>query len=230
MSGCDSRTLEARRRVLSASNREFMARQRSTPAVSKTASPPLAWVPSRVFFVSGVGVHAQERVAFQHAMRAAGVADSNLVKVSSVIAPGCQIIPAAEGRSLLRPGNIVHAVVGTAKTDEPHQRVTTALAWAKPARRGVPGYIAEIEEDMAKGKSEKSAMEQVAAEVLEILAMRLRVKVDAERLWSRRGRSRTVRMGGTDVQVGALCASAVGPEERDGEKLTAAVFVAAIYI
>jgi hypothetical protein len=60
--------------------------------------------------------------------------------------------------------------------------------------------------------------------------MRLRVKVDAERLWKQRGRSRTVRMGGTTVHVGSLAASAVGPEERDGEKLTAAVFVAAIYI
>jgi arginine decarboxylase len=183
-----------------------------------------------VFFVSGVGVHSQERVAVQHAMRDAGVADCNLLKVSSVIAPGCQIISAAEGRSFLRPGNVVFAVVGTAQTDEPHQRVTTALAWAKPARRGVPGYIAELEEEMAKGKSEKTAVAQVAAEVLEILAMRLRVTVDAERLWARRGRSRTVRMGGTTVQVGALCASAVDPEARDGERLTAAVFVAAIYL
>jgi hypothetical protein len=28
------------------------------------------------------------------------------------------------------------------QTNEPHQRVTTALAWAKPERPGVPGYIA----------------------------------------------------------------------------------------
>jgi hypothetical protein len=83
---------------------------------------------------------------------------------------------------------------------------------------------------MAKGKSEATAAQQVAEEVLEILALRLRVKVDAERLWRQRGRSRTVRMGGTMVHVGSLSASAVGPEERDGEKLMAAVFVAAIYI
>jgi arginine decarboxylase len=183
-----------------------------------------------VFFVTGVGVHTLERVALQHAMRQAGVADCNLLKVSSVIAPDCEIISADEGRRLLRPGNIVCAVIATAQTDEPHQRVTTALAWAKPEKAGVPGYIAELEEEMAKGKSEATATEQVATEVLEILAMRLRVKVDAERLWKRRGRSRTVRMGGTTVHVGSLCASTVGPEERHGEKPTAAVFVAAIYI
>jgi hypothetical protein len=66
--------------------------------------------------------------------------------------------------------------------------------------------------------------------VLELLAMRLRVKVDAKRMWEKRGRSRTLRMGGTTVHVGSLCASTVGPEERDGEKITAAAFVAAIYL
>jgi arginine decarboxylase len=192
--------------------------------------PPLSWVPTRVFFVSGVGVHTMERVALQHAMRDAGVADCNLLKVSSVIAPACRIISANEGRRLLRPGNMVCAVIATAQTNEPHQRVATALAWAKPERTGVPGYIAELEEEMAKGKSEETATQQVATEVLEILAMRLRVKVDAIRLWKGRGRTRTVRMGGTTVHVGSLCASTVGPEQRDGENLTAAVFAAAIYI
>ena len=139
-------------------------------------------------------MHALERVALQHAMREAGVADCNLLKVSSVIAPGCRIIPESEGRRLLRPGNMVYAVIATAQTDEPHQRVTTALAWAKPEKPGVPGYVAELEEEMAKGKSEETATQQVATEVLEILAMRLRVKVDAARLWKGRGRSRSVRM------------------------------------
>lgn len=207
-----------------------MPASRSNSLGSGDGTPPLAWVPNRVFFVSGVGVHAMERVALQHAMRRAGVADSNLLKVSSVIAPECRIIPADDGRKLLRPGNIVCAVIATAQTDEPHQRVTTGLAWAKPEKAGLPGYVAELEEEMAKGKSETTAMEQVGTEVLEILAMRLRVKVDAARLWKRRGRSRTVRMGGTTVHVGSLCASTVGPEIREGEKLTAAVFVAAIYI
>jgi arginine decarboxylase len=206
-----------------------MAASRSAQTAADDV-PPLSWVPTRVFFVSGVGVHTLERVALQHAMRQAGVADCNLLKVSSVIAPGCRIISEEEGRRLLRPGNFVHAVIATAQTDEPHQRVTTALAWAKPEKPGIPGYIAELEEEMAKGKSEETATQQVAEEVLEILAMRLRVKVDAERLWKQRGRSRTVRMGGTTVHVGSLSASAVGPEERDGEKPTAAVFVAAIYI
>ena len=192
--------------------------------------PPLHWVPSRVFFVTGTGVHELERVALQHAMREAGVADCNLLKVSSVMPPECEIIPAEEGRRLLRPGNMVFAVIATAQTEEPHQRVTTALAWAKSEKRGVPGYIAEVEEDMSKGLSEATAQDQVGEEVLEIMAMRLRAKIDAKRLWERRGRARSVRMGGTTVHVGSIGASTVGPEERDGKKRTAAAFAAAIYL
>jgi arginine decarboxylase len=207
-----------------------MPKARVTDSLPSDVTPPLAWVPTRVFMVSGVGVHEHERVALQHAMRSAGVADCNLLKVSSVIAPGVRIISAEEGMRLLRPGNIVTAVIATAQTDQPHQRVAPALAWAKPEKAGVPGYIAEIEEEMAKGKSEATATKQVGEEVLELLAMRMRVKIDPERLWEKRGRERVVRMGGTRVHVGALCASTVGPEERDGKKLTAAAFVAAIYI
>jgi pyruvoyl-dependent arginine decarboxylase (PvlArgDC) len=130
----------------------------------------------------------------------------------------------------LKPGNMLFAVIATAQTEEPHQRVTTALAWAKSGKRGVPGYIAEVEEEMAKGMSEETAQDQVGQEALELMAMRLRVKIDAKRLWERRGRARTVRMGGTTVHVGSISASTVGPEERDGKKRTAAAFAAAIYL
>jgi arginine decarboxylase len=198
--------------------------------LGEDAVPPLGFVPTRVFFVAGKGVHELERVAVQRAMRDAGVADCNLVKVSSVIPPECRIITAVEGRRLLRPGNIVHAVIAEAQTDEPHQRVATAIAWAKPARPGVPGYIAELEEEMAKGRSESTAAKQVGEEVLAIMAMRLRATVDAERVWGGRGRHRTVRIGGVRVHVGCSSISCVAPEERGGKKRTAAGFVAAIYI
>src|SRR5215212_4290675 len=84
--------------------------------------PPLAWVPTRVFFTTGVGRHETQRVAVQRAMEEAGVADANLVKVSSVIPPGCEIITRERGLRLLRAGNIVHAVIAQGETNEPHER------------------------------------------------------------------------------------------------------------
>jgi arginine decarboxylase len=216
-----------------------MARIARTSRITRTARsasiatavvPPLAWVPTRVFMVAGVGVHAQERVATQLAMRRAGVADCNLLKVSSVMPPECEIIPADVGLRLIRPGNVLVAVIAMAQTQEPHQRVTPALAWVKPEKRGVPGFIAELEEEMAKGKSEATATTQVGEEALHLLADRLRIKIDAERLWASRSRARRVRIGGTTAHVGALAVSAVGPEAQDGESRTAVAFVAAVYI
>ena len=207
-----------------------MASRRSSRRVAADPVPPLAFVPTRVFFVAGTGVHQLERVAAQRAMRKAGVADCNLVKVSSVIPPDCRIIPSTDGRRLLQPGNIVHAVIAHAQTNEPHQRISTAVAWVKPERAGVPGYIAELEEDLAKGKSAAVAELTVGEEALEIMAMRLGAAVDAKRLWQRRGRSRRVRIAGTTVDTGSLCVSVVGPEEQDGESEWAATFVAAVYI
>lgn len=208
-----------------------MATRRSAQRVAdEELVPPLIFIPARVFFVSGTATHQLERVALQRAMREAGVADCNLVKVSSLIPPEARIIPSAEGRRLLHPGNIVHAVIAQAQTNEPHQRISTAIAWAKPDRLDVPGYIAELEEDLAKGKSAATAEMTVGEEALEIMAMRLRTKVDAKRAWERRGRSRTVRIGRTTVHTGSLSVSIVGPEEQDGESPWAAAFVAAIYV
>ena len=101
-----------------------MARRESGDAL---AAPALAFVPTRVFFTTGRGVHEEQRVAMQHALRRAGVGDCNLVKVSSVIPPRCRVIPRREGVRLLRPGNIVFAVIAMGETNEPHQRVTPAL-------------------------------------------------------------------------------------------------------
>ena len=138
-------------------------RSRSTLTRAETpAATPLSFVPRRVFFTAGTGQHRLERVALQHAMREAGVSQCNLVKVSSILPPETEIISRERGVRLLRPGNIVFAIIAQAQTNEPHQRITPAIAWANPDKPGVPGFIAEVEEDLAKGKTEETAADQVA--------------------------------------------------------------------
>ncbi len=207
-----------------------MPTRRTARPQSPAASSPLLFTPTRVFFVSGTGVHKEERVATQHAMREAGVADMNLVKVSSVIAPGCTIIPAEEGRALLKPGAMAFAVIATAQTAEPHQRIAVALAWAKPDKDGCPGYIAELEEDMARGMTADKATDEAGEDVVQIMAEKLRATVDAEKVWAKRGRAGRVRIGSTDVHVGSIAAEHTAPEEINDEKKTVAVFAAAIYL
>src|SRR5215210_7683045 len=192
--------------------------------------PPQIFVPTRVFFTSGVGFHKLQRVAMQHAMREAGVADCNLVKISSVIAPRCEVITRERGVGLLQAGAIAHAVIAQGETKEPHQRVSVALTWAQPDRDDLPGYITEIEEEEAKGKSEQTAIDESGQAVMTLMAERIGAKVDAEKLWSGRGRDRTVRIGGVKVRVGSIAESAVCPEAQDGESKYATAMAFAIYL
>ena len=207
--------------------------ERSEPERSAPAGEPeaLAWVPRRMFFTSGVGTHETLRVAMQRAMHEAGVADSNLVKISSVIAPSCQVITREHGLRLLRPGNIVHAVIAQGETNEPHQRVTPALCWAQPDDPTLPGYVTEVEEEECKGMTEKTATDTAGEALITMVAERVGVRgVNAKKLWANRGRAARIRVGPVTVRVGSRTATAVGAEVRDGERIHTVAMVMAIYV
>ena len=187
-------------------------RQRLPFVSEKRELPPVIWVPTRVFFTTGVGRHEVQRVAIQDAMAKAGVADCNLVKTSSVIPPACEIISRQRGERLLREGGITHAVIAQGHTNEPHQRVTAALCWAHSDNPLIPGYITEIEEQETMGKSTTTASDEAGEALLTIIGNRLGASVDAESLWSKRGRSRSVRIGRETFRVGSVTATAIGAE------------------
>jgi arginine decarboxylase len=161
-------------------------------------------------------------------MRQAGVSQCNLVKVSSILPPGTRIVSRDAGVRLLRPGNIVFAVIAQAETNEPHQRITPAIAWANPNKRGMPGYIAEVEEDLCHGKTDRTAADEAGEEAITILAETLRARVDPKQKWDRRKRS--LRIGSTTVETGWLAASVEGPEPQGDQQEFAAAIVLAVFV
>lgn len=187
-----------------------------SPSNEADVAPPMIWTPTRLFFTSGTGTHQTQRVAMQRAMRQAGMADCNLVKVSSVIPPGCEIITRTRGLRLLGAGCIVHAVIAEGATNEPFQRITPAICWAQPENPTLPGYMTEIEEDRTRGRSTQSATDEAGEALITIIAEKLDVRVDAKKLWSERGRSRRVRIGRTSYRVGSIAESMAGPEAEEG--------------
>ena len=60
-----------------------------------------------LFLTKGIGTHKEKLASFEMALRKAGIAQFNLVQVSSIIPPGCKIISRAEGIRRLKPGQIV---------------------------------------------------------------------------------------------------------------------------
>ena len=77
------------------------------------------------------------------ALRDAGIAEYNLVKVSSILPPNCKIINKKKGISMLSPGQIVFVVMSEQSTNEPGRQITASVGIAIPPDRSKHGYLSE---------------------------------------------------------------------------------------
>jgi arginine decarboxylase len=68
-------------------------------------------VPKKIFFTKGVGKHRERLTSFELALRDAGIAAQNLVRVSSIFPPNCKLVPRSQGLKYLHPGEVVFSVV-----------------------------------------------------------------------------------------------------------------------
>jgi len=100
-------------------------------------------VPRHVFFTRGVGKHREKLTSFELALRDAGIAAFNLVRVSSIFPPQCKIIAKKRGLGMLRPGQIVHIVLSENSTNEPHRLLAASVGVAVPANPDNYGYLSE---------------------------------------------------------------------------------------
>ena len=66
----------------------------------------VGFVPKEMFFTKGVGKHREKLTSFELALRSAGIAACNLVRVSSIFPPKCRILSRAQGSKLLQPGQV----------------------------------------------------------------------------------------------------------------------------
>ncbi|NOX58904.1 MAG: hypothetical protein GXP29_08615 [Planctomycetes bacterium] len=76
-------------------------------------------VPRQMFFTKGVGKHRHNLQSFEAALRRAGIAQFNLVRVSSIFPPNCKIVSRERGLKQLKAGAIVHCVIADIRTDQP---------------------------------------------------------------------------------------------------------------
>ena len=100
-------------------------------------------VPQKMFFTTGIGIHREKLSSFEEALRNAKIAQHNLVRVSSIFPPHCEIVTREEGIALLQPGQVVFCVLSEAATNEPSRRVGSSIGLATPKDRSKYGYISE---------------------------------------------------------------------------------------
>ena len=82
-----------------------------------------------------MGRHKEKLASFELALRDAGIAPYNLVKISSIFPPNCRLIPREEGLPFLKHGQILHLVMSEHATEEAHRWIQKrSMDTRKPIR------------------------------------------------------------------------------------------------
>ena len=101
------------------------------------------FVPTKVFLTKGIGRHKEKLTSFEMALRHAGIAHFNLVRVSSIFPPDCKLITREKGLDKLSPGEIVYTVMSRNSTNEPSRLIGVSVGVAIPKDRNRYGYLSE---------------------------------------------------------------------------------------
>ncbi|MEW6745253.1 MAG: arginine decarboxylase, pyruvoyl-dependent [Planctomycetota bacterium] len=162
-------------------------------------------VPKRVFFTKGVGIARERLSSFELALRDAGVAACNLVRVSSVFPPGCRILPKRDGLKLLKPGSITFVVMAEANTNEPSRLIAASIGLALPDEPGAYGYLSEHH---CFGMTDEKAGDYAEDLAATMLATTLGIEFDSDKNYDER--KNIYRMSGKIVTSRNITQSARG--------------------
>ncbi|VVC02992.1 Pyruvoyl-dependent arginine decarboxylase [Candidatus Burarchaeum australiense] len=179
------------------------------------------FTPKKIFFTNGVGRHRQKLESFEAALRDAGIQQCNLVKVSSIFPPGCEIISREKGSQLLKPGNITFVVMSRNATNEPNRLVAASVGFAQPKDPAVYGYLSEHH---SFGETDEKAGEKAEDMAASMLASTLGIEFNVDEGWDEK--EQVFKLSGKFVKTSNVSQSAVC--DKDGNWTT--VVAAAVFI
>lgn len=178
------------------------------------------FVPKKVFFTKGVGHHTEELASFELALRDAGIEKYNLVTVSSIFPPHCEIIDKEEGLKLLKPGQIVFCVMSKLTSNEPHRLIVASVGCAIPKERNNYGYLSEYH---AYGENEREAGDYAEDLATMMLATTLGIEFDEDASWDEK--RQIWRISDKIVISSSIAQEAIVQKKKYTTVLSAAVFV-----
>jgi arginine decarboxylase len=171
----------------------------------KIARSSSTWVPQKLFLTKGVGRHREKLSSFELALRNAGIAEFNLVKVSSIIPPHCQLISRNVGLGSLNPGQIIFCVLSQNATNEPHRLLAASIGVALPKNRDNYGYLSEHH---SFGETERVAGDYAEDLAASMLAKTLGVEFDPDSSYDEK--KEIWKISGRIVRTRNVTQSAVG--------------------
>ncbi len=163
------------------------------------------YIPSKIFLTRGVGRHREKLSSFEMALRDCGIAQFNLVRVSSIYPPGCKFVKPAKGLAEMKPGQIVHVVMSEVATDEPRRQLASSVGVAIPRDPNQFGYLSEHH---SFGQTRQKAGDYAEDLAAEMLATVLGVEFDPEKSWDEK--REIWRISGKIVRTANITQAALG--------------------
>lgn len=118
--------------------------------------------------VSGIGTGPTTLSAFDSALNHAGVANYNLIRLSSVIPPNSKIVPKDEPATNLpgQWGDKLYVVMAEQRADSPNTEAWAGIGWVQDKETG-RGLFVEHE-----GLSEKTVRDDITQSLTALMATR----------------------------------------------------------
>ncbi len=111
------------------------------------------------FFALGSSEGATPLNAFDGALLASGIGNTNLIKISSILPPGCRLLNPPPP---MEPGKLIPVAYGSIYSDIPGERIAAGVAVAIPDNPALPGVIMEYSSRGHKEEIEKIVREMAA--------------------------------------------------------------------
>jgi arginine decarboxylase len=177
-------------------------------------------VPTKAFLTKGLGRHKYQLKSFEEALRKAGVAQQNLVQVSSILPPKCKIISKERGLKELTPGEICFCVMARSDTNEHGRLVASSIGVAVPRDKSQWGYLSEVH---GHGMNQQSAADMAEDLAAGMLGTTLGFEVDPNKAWSEK--EQVYKSSGLIIRTTNTTQAARGQEDMWTTTVALAVFL-----
>ncbi len=177
-------------------------------------------VPKKMFFTKGVGSHKHELRSFELALRDAGIEKCNIVHVSSIYPPNCELISKNEGMKYIYPGMITFAVTARTSSNEARRLLSASIGCAIPSDPNRYGYLSEY---YAFGQTEKETGDTAEDLAAAMLASTLGIDIDEDKSWDEK--EEIYRISDEIVKTTNITQSAMVEKGRFTTVIAAGVFI-----
>src|SRR5262245_4951978 len=141
MSGVQSETPRTTRRSREEARRDTMGFRPVTKAAG----------------TAGTAEGATPLNAFDNALLAAGIGNINLVRVSSILPPGVELVPLPR----IKPGAIVPTAFASMTSEVPGEVIAAAVGWARPVDPAKNGVIMEFHDKATRDEAERMIVQML---------------------------------------------------------------------